>query len=224
MQLLSWQNPNIVLVSLPDECKCCLTESKHCTGFSLTIANVVLTDSKLCTDLSLPNANVAPQNSNLYLFFYYKCKCCPTRIQALYWFLCLLMQMLSWQTKTLRFSALQMQMLYWQNENTALLSLPYRCKCCPDRIQTLCWFLCLTNANVFLTESKHCTGFSAWQMQMFSWQNPNIVLVSLPDKCKCFPDRIQTLYWFLCLTNANIFLTESKHCTGFSAWQMQMLS
>jgi hypothetical protein len=90
MQLLSWQNPNIVLVSLPDECKYCLTESKYCTGFSLTIANVVLAESKLCTDFSLPNANVVPTESKPVLVFPFQCKCCPARIQAFYWFLCLI--------------------------------------------------------------------------------------------------------------------------------------
>ncbi len=133
------------------------------------------------------------------------------------------------------FSALQMQLLSWKNPNRVLywfLSynfkccpdriqtlywfLFYNCKCCPEWIQTMYWFLCLTNANVVLTESKHCTGFSALYMQMFSWQNPNIVLFSLPYNCKCCPDWIQTLHWFLRLTNANVVLTESKHCTGFS--------
>ncbi len=133
-----------------------LTECKHCPGFSLTNANVVLTESKHCTV----------------------------------------------------FSALKVQMLAWQNPDIVLAS----------------GFLCLTNANVGLTESKHGSGFSALQMQMSSWH-------------ECFRRKM-----FLCVTNAtvgihnlmillasvitkaNVFLTESKHWTGFSALQKRMLS
>jgi hypothetical protein len=215
MQMLSWQNSNIALVSLPYKYrrypdriqtlylflpykfKCCLTESTFYWFLCLTNANnIVLVSPIQIKMLSWLNPNI------VLVSLPDKCKRYLDRIQ-----------------RCTGFSAWQMQILSWQNPNTVLVSLLYKSKCCPDRIQTLYWFLCLTIANVVLTESKHCPGFSALQKRMLSWQNPNIVLVSLPYKSKCCPDRIQTLYWFLCLTKANVVLTESKHCSGFSALQ-----